>query len=135
MKFEIKVGITLICIILLTGLYIINDKYSEFKERKCIVIDKIQTSGGYKTSGEFYMILREVSTNRTFDLIVSPSTYVTTKPGDIIYFNLREFDIRQDKWNTIKSIAAFTLFWTAILVSIIFTIAYFTDTLAYLQTF
>ncbi len=82
--------------ILLTSISIYNscnNDYMEFKERKCIVLNKLVIDGG-KYSDNFYLVLKE-ERGIIFDLIVSPSTYSQADSGEIIYFNLRQFDIKQ----------------------------------------
>lgn len=66
----------------------------EFKDRKCLVIDKLKTSGTYRYSGKFYLILKE-ERGIKFDLEVSPATYSQSKIGQSKYFNLRNMDIKQ----------------------------------------
>ena len=82
---------------LIICLYIcsIND-YMEFKNRNCVVLDKLELSGGYKTTGHFYLILKE-ERGIIFDIIVSPVTYYQSKIGENLVFNLRQFDIKQTK--------------------------------------
>jgi hypothetical protein len=70
-----------------------NNDYMEFKERKCIVLDKMVVDGG-KYSDNFYLVLKE-ERGIIFDQMVSPSTYSQADSGEIVYFNLRQFDIRQ----------------------------------------
>lgn len=71
-----------------------NNYYMEYKDRKCVVLDKLTTNGGYKSSGNFYLVLKE-ERGIKFDIIVSPTTYSQAKKNEIIHFNLRQFDIKQ----------------------------------------
>lgn len=71
-----------------------NNDYLIYKSRKCIVLDKLESEGSYKRFSYFYLILKE-ERGILFDLIVSPSTYSQSNKGDIVYFNLRQKDIKQ----------------------------------------
>jgi hypothetical protein len=71
-----------------------NNEYMRYEVRKCVVLDKLTTTGGYKYSGQFYLILQE-ERGIKFDLIVSPTTFSQHKKDDIVYFNLRNMDINQ----------------------------------------
>lgn len=86
-----KIGIVATIIF---GIIYYNNDYMEFKDRKCIVLDKMTTTGGYKHSGHFYLVLKE-ERGIVFDLIVSPATFSQSKIADIKYFNLRQLEIRQ----------------------------------------
>jgi hypothetical protein len=90
-----KIGI--ISSIVFCFIYFNND-YMEFKDRKCIVLDKIATTGGYKSSGDFYLVLKE-ERGIVFDLTVTPATFSQSKTGDIKYFSLRQFDVEQTLTN------------------------------------
>lgn len=89
-KFTIVGFISLI----LFGIIYRNNDYMEFKERRCVVLDRLTTSGGHKSSGRFYLVLRE-ERGVVFDAIVSPTTFSQSKIGDTTYFDLREMDIKQ----------------------------------------
>lgn len=91
----VKIG--LVSIIVFGIIYCKND-YMEFKVRKCIVIDKMATIGGYRSSSDFYLILKE-ERGIEFDLTVSPTTFSQSKVGDVKYFNLRQLDIKQTPIN------------------------------------
>lgn len=91
MKFWIT--FTLIWITFLVYIIATND-YTKYKDRKCLVLDKMTTTGGYKSSGQFYLVLRE-ERGILFDIIVSPSTFSQTQIGETAIFNLRQFDIKQ----------------------------------------
>lgn len=65
-----------------------------FKDRNCVVVDKIQSNGTYKHDGNFYLVLRE-ERGIVFDIIVDAATYTQAKKDKIITFNLRQFDIKQ----------------------------------------
>ena len=80
--------------LIIFGIIYYNNDYMEFKERKCVVLDKMITSGGYKSSGCFYLVLKEEK-GVIFDLIVSPATFSQSKIGDIKHFNLRQLEIKQ----------------------------------------
>jgi hypothetical protein len=85
-----KIGI--LCLIIF-GIISYNDDYMKEKIRRCIVLDKITQSGGYRSSGHFYLVLKE-ERGMVFDIIVSPSTFSQSNIGDTKYFELRQFDIR-----------------------------------------
>lgn len=93
-----------LAIIALTVLYFSmfhNNEYMKFKIRKCIVVDRVQTQGGRKAAGRFYLVLKE-ERGIIFDIIVSPATFSQKKKDDVVYFNLRNFDIKQtSKDNTL----------------------------------
>lgn len=80
------------------GIIYYNNDYMEFKDRKCIVLDKMTTTGSYKSSGCFYLVLKE-ERGIVFDLIVSPATFSQSKIGDTKYFNLRQLEIKQTPMN------------------------------------
>ena len=90
-----KIGIVATIIVVIN--YYNND-YMEFKDRKCIVLDKMTTTGGYKSWGDFYLVLKEEK-GIVFDLIVSPATFSQSKIGDTKYFNLRQLEIKQTPMN------------------------------------
>ena len=90
-----KIGIVATIIF---GVIYYNNDYMEFKDRKCTVLDKMTTTGGYKSSGHFYLVLKE-ERGIVFDLIVSPATFSQSKIGDIKYFNLRQLEIKQTPMN------------------------------------
>lgn len=71
-----------------------NNDYMTFKERECLVIDKMTTTGGYKSSGRFYLVLKE-DRGIIFDQIVSPATFSQAGISEKITFDLRQFDIKQ----------------------------------------
>lgn len=71
-----------------------NNEYMRFRERKCIVLDKLPTPDGYKRSSRLYLILKE-ERGIVFDQMVSPATFSQHKKDDIIYFDLRNMDIEQ----------------------------------------
>lgn len=66
-------------------------EYGHFKERHCVVLDKLQSSGRY--SGTFYLVMKE-DRGIVFDLSVQPSTYSQVKVGQTVVFRLRDFDIK-----------------------------------------
>lgn len=72
----------------------VNNDYLEYKVRNCTVVEKLKTSGGYKYSGHFYLVLRD-ERGINFDLIVSPTTYSQANVNEHISFKLREMDIQQ----------------------------------------
>lgn len=90
-----KIGIVATIIF---GIIYYNNDYMEFKDRKCIVLDKMTTTGGYKSLSNFYLVLKE-ERGIVFDLIVSPATFSQSKIGDTKYFNLRQLEIRQTPIN------------------------------------
>lgn len=92
-----KIGIVATIIF---GIIYYNNDYMEFKYRKCIVLDKMTTTGGYKSSGHFYLVLKE-ERGIVFDLIVSPATFSQSKIGDTKYFNLRQLEIKQTPMNNV----------------------------------
>ena len=71
-----------------------NNDYMEFKDRKCTVLDKVQTPGGYKTPGRFYLVLRD-ERGIVFDMPVAVSTYSQAIKGSTMYFNVRQLEIKQ----------------------------------------
>ncbi len=68
-------------------------EYTKYEVRECIVVDRLPDPGRY--SSNYYLILREKSTGRLFDLSVSPTSYTQAYKGKKVYFNLRGFDIKQ----------------------------------------
>jgi hypothetical protein len=86
--------------IIVFGIIRLNNDYMDFKTRKCVVLNKLTTSGGYKSSGDFYLVLKEEK-GIIFDLIVCPSTFSQSKVGDTKFFNLRDFDIKQTPKNNL----------------------------------
>ena len=95
-------GVTIVGFIslIIFGIIYYNNDYMEFKDRKCVVLDKMTTTGGYKSSGHFYLVLKE-ERGIVFDLIVSPATFSKSKIGDTKYFNLRQFEIKQTPMNNV----------------------------------
>lgn len=90
-----KIHYIVIILFAITSLWIItNNTYMDFKIRKCVILNKIITPPGYKQSANLYLVLKE-ERGIVFDLIVAPATYTQHNVGDTIYFNLRDFDIRQ----------------------------------------
>jgi len=71
-----------------------NNDYMTHKDRNCVVLDKIQSNGGYKYPGNFYLILKE-ERGIVFDIIVDAATYTQSKIGQNITFSLRQHDIKQ----------------------------------------
>jgi len=61
----------------------------EYKDRVCIVLDKISISN------KLFLILKEQDNNKTFEILASPSLYSTSDKGDILILSLRDFDIKQ----------------------------------------
>lgn len=82
------------------GIISYTDDYMEYKDRKCIVLDKLAASGGRKSSGDFYLVLKEEQ-GIVFDLMVSPATYSQSNIGKTKYFSLRQFDIKQTAMNNL----------------------------------
>lgn len=80
---------------ILAGLIIwLNNDYMTYNSEKCVVLDKLTTNGGYKRSGQFYLVL-QTDKNQVFDLSVTPATFSQSKIGDVRTFNVRPFDIKQ----------------------------------------
>lgn len=77
-----------------------TDPYGKYKKTECVVLDKVQDAGGYKSSAHFYLVLRDKE-NYVFDLIVTPATYSQARIGQAISFDLRDFDIRQTTVNNL----------------------------------
>lgn len=96
MKIFLKSFIVTLFLISITYHFSSNNEYLKYKNTKCIVLDKIQTRPGYKSSAMFYLILKEEK-NRVFELSVSPATFSQSKIGDKVNFNLREMDIKQTR--------------------------------------
>ncbi len=67
--------------------------YMVEENRECITLDKYQTSAGYKVEGKFILVLRDIRTNKIFDITVTPSTYSQAKIGKHITFILSEYDV------------------------------------------
>lgn len=89
-----KIRIGIILLIASFTLHYSSD-YMQSKDIICTVVDKIQSNGGYKSSGHFILILNDGNDN-IFDKYVSASTYVQANKGDKITFTLRKFDIKQN---------------------------------------
>lgn len=96
LKIFFRQALTKISIVslIIFGIIVYNNDYMVSKDRKCVVLDKLTTTGGYKSSGNFYLILRE-ERGIVFDLIVSPATFSQSKIGDTLYFSLRQQEIKQ----------------------------------------
>ena len=90
-----KIGIVATIIF---GIIYYNNDYMEFKDRKCIVLDKMTTAGGYKSSGRSYLVLKE-ERGIVFDLMVSPAVFSQSKIGDTKHFSLRQLEIKQTPMN------------------------------------
>ena len=90
--------------LILFGIIYTNSDYLTYKEHKCRVLDKppVKTEiyGKFNNSPRFYLSLKDES-EITFDLLVSPSLYLQSKPGDILYFDLRRMDIKQTTWDNL----------------------------------
>ena len=86
-------------IVICTFLYPKPDYMIE-RDHDCVVLDKLQTSAGYKVQAKFILVLKDVKSNRVFDLDVTPATYSQAKRNDVLVFSLREYDIHQEEnWN------------------------------------
>ncbi len=59
-----------------------------------------EMSSGKHPSYRHILILKEEH-DRLFDIEVSPTTYFQAIEGGVMYFNLREFDIKQTSKNNI----------------------------------
>jgi len=92
-----------------------SSDYMQFKDRACVVVDKMQTAGGYKASGQFILILKDEQ-NRTFDRYVAASTYSQAIVGNMYKFNLREFDIKQTPTNNTIYFFGYCTFLTVTIV-------------------
>lgn len=74
--------------------YFVVNPYGQEREYKCLVLDKLGTSGsGRYASEHFYLVLRNGDYN--FDIIVSPTDYSLCEIGKTYIFHLREMDFRQ----------------------------------------
>ena len=73
-----------------------NNEYMESKSRRCVVDSKMITQHETKHGLEDNLTLILISEHQKFDLEVSASTYSGAKKGDILFFNLRQFDIKQN---------------------------------------
>jgi hypothetical protein len=89
-----KLIITGLVFLFITFIIWTNNDYMTYKNERVMVIDKLTTTGGYKTSGHFYLILK-TEQNQVFDLSVTPATFSQSQIGDMKTFNLRPFDIKQ----------------------------------------
>jgi len=65
---------------------------SRNKDRNCLILHKMETSGSYKYGGSLYLILKE-ERGIIFDLRVSPSVYYQSKIGDYTIFRVPEGSI------------------------------------------
>lgn len=83
--------IWVVSVLVAATLYLTGTDYSDSKLRKCEVVDKL-VQGGH--SATFWLVLKDEQ-GRVFDLIVTPATYSTSKVGETISFNLREYDIQE----------------------------------------
>lgn len=110
------ISVLISSIILLLILWYIDD-YTVKQDTSCVVVGKLQSSGGYKSEGSFYIVYRIIDSGKTFDRSVSPSTYSTAEVGSIQIIKVAEADVRQ---TIIKNILFF--FLPAFLGSIIFVI-------------
>lgn len=104
-------GITTIGFIslIIFGIIYYNNDYMKYKDRKCTILDKIITNGSYKSSGRFYLVLKD-ERDIVFDLIVSPATFYQSTIGNTGYFTLRELDIRQTTMNNTIYFFGFIVF-------------------------
>lgn len=107
------ISILIFCIIALSILFHFDD-YRTKHARVCVVVDKVQTSGGYKREGSFYIVYQIIDSQQIFDQSVSPSIYCTTTIGSTQIVDIAEKDIQQ---TPIKNILFF--FLPAILLSVI----------------
>jgi hypothetical protein len=73
----------------------VNDDYMVRKERKCIVLDKLENIGGYRTSGRYYLILKE-ERGIVFEIVVSPAVYSQSRIGQRVIKNLSEYEIQSE---------------------------------------
>jgi hypothetical protein len=73
-----------------------NNDYLAYRERECVVIDKLQTIG----SESFILVMQE-DRGIIFDRIVSPATYSQLEEGNTAIFDLRDFDINQTTKNNL----------------------------------
>lgn len=92
--FNNTIKIVIFILFVVSGIFVFNNDYTKHKEIKCVVLDKMTTTGGYKSSGQFYLILKEEG-GIIFDIVASPSTFYKLKIGKTYYFNLRKFDFNQ----------------------------------------
>lgn len=102
--------IGIICIVMFSIIHINND-YMQFKVRNCKVIDKLKTDGTRKSSGRFYLVLKE-EREILFDIPVSPTTYSQSKIGDMKSFDLRQMDIKQTPFENIVYFIAYVILGT-----------------------
>ena len=70
-----------------------TNEYEQDRSTKFIVLDKLQ-SHGYKSSSHFYLIVREMKTQKVMEIDVRPSTYSQAKPNDCISFMMSEREIK-----------------------------------------
>lgn len=80
-----------IALTIIFGILCYTNDYMEYKDRKCVVLDKLITS---RRSTDFWLVLKE-ERGIVFDLIVSPATYSQASVGETIHFNIRQMDIKQ----------------------------------------
>lgn len=90
--------------IILFGIIYIDSDYLTYKEHKCRVLEKIdpkiELTGKFQNTPHFYLHLKDES-EIDFNLLVSPSLYTQSKPGDILYLELRRMDIKQTAWDNL----------------------------------
>jgi len=106
-------------IIMLLVLLATPQEYLKEKPRKCLVVSKLATEGGYKVSGHFIMVLKELDQNIYFDLTVSPTTYALNNVGDTVIFNLTEHRLKYNGWQDTLGIIRFMLYVSSILAIIL----------------
>lgn len=94
----------------------------QYRIHDCIVLDKLQSGGRY---GNFYMVMKDVESGKTFDLIISATTFSQKEVGDHVYFKLREFDIQQTLSENILYFFGPTLLIVAGFVAFVGSLIYF----------
>jgi hypothetical protein len=117
-------GVTMVVIgaMLLLLLQLFPNKYTIERPRKCILLSKLERDGGYKVSGSFIMILKELEHNNNFDITVTPTTYALNNVGDTLTFTLSEDQIQPD--SSKEALAIFRVFllfaaWMCLLLGLV----------------
>lgn len=103
-----------------------NNEYLKDSRRKCKVLDKVQSRGGYRSGEHFYLILKE-ERKIVFSLIVSPATYSQAEIGSSIYFKLRQFDIKQTTKENVIYVFCYLFFGFLSLVLVLLIIIIYTE--------
>lgn len=94
--------------ILIFGIFHYNNDYIKSYNDKYVVLDKINTIGGYMGSTNFYLVL-ERSDKYVFDTTVSPARFSQVNIGDTINLKLRKIDMNQTMYENIIYVFIYSL--------------------------